>query len=91
MIIKAFKIQPGVVEKIFKKHNVLQEEIHDVLKNDAPIFRRVGGNQYLAIGTSRNRYITIFFQYEEKTKEVEITTAYPSVNKQIKFYKRLKK
>jgi len=86
VIIKAFKIQPTTVEKIFKKHNVLQEEIYDVLKNDAPIFRKVGGEQYISIGISRSRYITIFFKFQNN--EAEITTAYPSPIGQIKFYKK---
>ncbi|MBN1157432.1 hypothetical protein JXA85_07455 [Candidatus Woesearchaeota archaeon] len=88
MIIKALKIELETATKIFSKHNVLQEEIHDVLSNDKPIYRKVGGNQYLAIGMSRSRYLTIFFYYDEKTKEAEITTAYPSDKDQIRFYKK---
>ncbi|MBU1198870.1 MAG: hypothetical protein KKF46_04880 [Nanoarchaeota archaeon] len=88
MIIKAFKIEPEAAIKIFEKHNVRQEEIYDVLKNNKPKFKKAGGNQYVAIGSSRSRYITIFFNYDEKTKEAEITTAYPSGKSQIKFYKK---
>ena len=88
MIIKAFKIDPEVTTKIFSKHNVLQEEIYNVLKNDQPKFKRVGGSQYVAIGLSRSRYVTIFFEYDEKTKEANITTAYSSSNNQIKSYKK---
>jgi len=88
MIIKVLKITPEVAIKIFEKHNVLQEEIYDVLKNDKPIFKKAGKNQYIAVGLSRNRYITIFFTYNEKIKEAEITTAYPSDKGQIKSYKR---
>jgi hypothetical protein len=84
--ITVIKIQPETAIKIFEKHDVLQEELYDVLKNDAPIFRKVGGDQHLAIGYSRSRYLTIFFHYNNK--EVEITTAYPSDKKQIKYYKR---
>lgn len=87
MIIKAIKIRPEIAVKIFEEHNVLQEEVEDALKNDKPKFRKVGGNQYVAIGLSRNRYITIFFRYYQK--EAEITTAYPSDKGQIKSYKRM--
>ncbi|MBU0980023.1 MAG: hypothetical protein KJ709_04425 [Nanoarchaeota archaeon] len=91
MKIKAIKIQLETVFKIFDKHNVLLEEIYDVLKNDKPIFRKVSGNQYVAFGVSRNRYLTIFFMYDKITKEAEITTTYPSDRKQIKYYKKVGK
>ncbi len=90
MIIRAIKIEPETAIKIFEKHNVLEEEIYDALKNDKPKFKKVGGNQYLTIGFGRSRYLTIFFKYGEKTKEAEITTAYPSDKGQIKSYKRMK-
>jgi len=90
MIIKAIKIEAGAAVKIFEKHNVMQEEIYDVLKDDNPKFKKVGGNQYLAIGFSRSRYVTIFFTYDKKTKEAEITTAYPSSRGQIRSYKLMK-
>ncbi|MBU0629197.1 MAG: hypothetical protein KKC75_08475 [Nanoarchaeota archaeon] len=88
MIIKAIKIEPETIIKIFDKHNVLQEEIFDVLKNDDPRFKKVGGNQYAAIGLSKSRYLTIFFRYDEG--EAEITTAYPSDKNQIRSYKKVK-
>ncbi|MCK5282924.1 MAG: hypothetical protein KAK00_05940 [Nanoarchaeota archaeon] len=88
MNIKALKIDPGTVIKIFEKHNVLQEEIYDMLKNDKPKFKKAGSNQYIAIGLSRSRYLTIFFTYDDKTNEAEITTAYPSDKGQIKSYKK---
>lgn len=90
MIIKAIKIEPEIAIKIFEKHNILQEEIYDVFANN-PKFKRVGGNQYVAIGLSRNRHVTIFFTYDEKKKkEAEITTAYSSSKSQIKSYKRMR-
>ena len=88
MIIKSIKIETDVIIKIFDKHNVLQEEIYDALKNDAPRFKNVGGNQYAAIGLSRSRYLTIFFRYDNG--EAEITTAYPSDKGQITTYKKMK-
>lgn len=89
MKIKAIKIEPEVALKIFEKHTVAQEEIYEILKNDRPIFRKVGGDQYLAMGLSKTRYITIFFKYNSETKEADITTAYPSDKKQIKSYRKV--
>lgn len=91
MLIRAIEIDPWIAIKIFEKHHVRQEEIYEVLKEDKPQFRRVGGDQYVAIGVSKSRYVTIFFQYHQSTKEAEITTAYPSDKRQIKSYKRMKK
>ncbi|MEK6921061.1 MAG: hypothetical protein AABX82_04210 [Nanoarchaeota archaeon] len=91
MNITAIKIQSLTAIKIFEKHNVLQEEVYQVLKEDKPQFRRVGGEQYVVIGLSKSRYVTIFFMYDEITKEAEITTAYPSDKKQIKSYNRVEK
>lgn len=91
MKIKAIKIEPDIAIKIFQKHNVQEQEVYETLKEGNPQFRRVGGNQYVAIGLSKGRYITIFFRYDSNTKEVDITTAYPSDKKQIKSYKRAKK
>jgi hypothetical protein len=86
--ILAFKIEPSVAIKIFGKHSVLMEEIEDALIKDRPVFRKAGGGQYCAIALSRSRYITIFFTYDEKTKEAEIATAYPSSKSDIRHYKR---
>ena len=89
MKIKAFTIEPLIAIKIFEKHNVRQEEVYEALKDDKPQFRKVGGDQYVAIGLSKSRYITMFFRYDQKIKEAEIITAYPSDKKQIKSYKRM--
>ena len=91
MKIEAIKIQPYTIIKIFEKHNVLQEEVYQVLKEDKPQFRRAGGDQYIVIGLSKNRYVTIFFTYDQSTKEAEIITAYPSDKKQIKAYNKVEK
>ncbi|MBS3098150.1 hypothetical protein J4209_05130 [Candidatus Woesearchaeota archaeon] len=87
MIIKAIKIEPETAVKIFENHNVLQEEVYEVFA-DKPKFKKAGGDQYIAIGLSKSRYLTIFFRYDKKTKEAELTTAYPSDKIQIKFYKK---
>ncbi len=88
MIIKAIKIEPKIAIKIFDKHNVLSGEIFDMLKDDKPKFKKAGGDQYIAIGYSKNRYLTVFFRYYGN--EAEITTAYPSDRGQIKSYKKMK-
>ncbi len=91
MIIKAIKIEAATAIKISEKHNIGQSEVYDMLKDDSPQFRRAGGNQYVAIGKSKSRFITAFFTYDEQTKEAEITTAYPSDRKQITMYRKVKK
>ena len=89
MLIKSIVIQPEISVKIFEKHNVLQDEIYDVLKHNKPTFKKVSGNQYVAVGLSRSRHITIYFNYDKNMNEAEITTAYPSDKRQIRAYKRM--
>ncbi|MBI2176280.1 hypothetical protein HYU40_02930 [Candidatus Woesearchaeota archaeon] len=88
MIVKAVKIEPATAVKIFEKHNVLQEEVYAALNSGNPKFKKAGGNQYAAIGLSQSRHITVYFSYDEKTKEAEVETAYPSSKKQIKSYRK---
>ena len=90
MRIKAIKIEPAIVIKIFEKHDIQQDEVVELLKEDYPTFRKVGGDQYLAMGLAKSRYVTIYFRYDTQTEEAEITTAYPSDGGQIKSYKRWK-
>ena len=66
----------------------MSEEAERVLKDNKTIFKKVAGSQYVAIGLG-DRYLTIFFEYNSKTKEADITTAYPSSRKQIKSYKKM--
>ncbi len=80
------KIEPEIVVKIYKKHSVLSDEIEKVLLKDKAIFKKVSGNQYLAIGLWK-RYLTIFFEYNAETNEAKIMTAYPPSRKQIKTYR----
>lgn len=88
MIIRALKITPETAIKVFEKHNVLQEEIYDALKTGKPRFKKAGGDQYIAIGLSQSRYVTIYFSYDKRTREAEIKTAYPSSKVQVKAYKK---
>jgi len=90
LLIKAVKIEPKIAVKIYEKHAVFTEEIEQVLKERKTVFKKVGGSQYIALGLW-DRYLTIFFMYDSKTKEASITTAYPSSRKQIHIYKRLVK
>lgn len=73
--------------KINEKHSISSEEVTDVLINDRAIFNKVGGKQYVALGIW-NKYITVFFNYNNKSKEASVTTAYPSSKKQIGLYRR---
>ena len=88
MFVKAVKIKPATAIKIYEKHSVLSEEAERVLKDNKTIFKKVAGSQYVAIGLG-DRYLTIFFEYNSKTKEANVTTAYPSSRKQIKSYKKM--
>lgn len=88
--IEAIVIEPIIAIKIYKKHRVTTKEIRLVLKENAPIFRKVGAKHYMAIGLF-HRYLTIFFTYDSKLKTAYIQTAYPSARWQIKLYKRRKK
>lgn len=90
MKIDIIRIDPQIQRKIYEKHNILAEEIELVLKENKPIFKKVGGNQIMAIGLY-NRYITIFFKYNPKRKQATITTAYPSDKKQTKYYKKTRR
>ena len=88
MLIKAVTIEAATAIKIYEKHSVLSQEVERVLTEQATIFKRVAGSQYAAVGLA-DRYLTIFFRYDDRTKEATITTAYPSSRKQVRFYKRM--
>lgn len=87
VFIKGIVIDTEIEQKIFEKHSVLPDEIRNILKDGKPLFKKIGGNQYIAIGLAE-RYLTIFFKYDSITKEAKITTAYPSSKTQIRSYKR---
>lgn len=89
MFIRSVTIELAAAIKIYDKHFVLSEEIERVLRSRKTIFKRVGGNQYVALGVA-DRYLTIFFGYDSKSKEAIVTTAYPSSRKQIKSYRRIR-
>lgn len=59
----------NIIEKLVRKHNVLQNEVREVLSNK-PYFRfvekghRPGENVYAAMGqTNSGRYLIVFFVY----------------------------
>lgn len=89
MRINIVRINPDVQKKLYEKHNVLSDEIRKVLEENEPIFKKVGGNQYVAIGRYY-RYLTIFFTYDKKRKQATITTTYVSDKRQIRYYKRIR-
>ena len=89
MIISEIFISRENKIKIFEKHNVLAREIKEAIMEDKPIFRKVAANQYICIGQSKSRHLTVFFEHS-KDNSIEITTAYPSSKSQIKFYKKAK-
>ena len=90
MEIRAVSIKPEIQQKIYRKHGILTQEIEAILAEGKPIFKKASGNQVMAIGLF-NRYVTIFFEYDSKTKEADITTAYQSDRKQVKYYKKTRK
>ena len=91
MKIKAVSVKPEIQKKIYRKHGILIEEIERILTEEGkPIFRKVSNKQLMAIGLF-NRYVTVFFEYNSKTKEADIKTAYQSDKKQIKYYKKVRK
>lgn len=90
MRIEIICIDAEIKKKIYEEHSVFAEEIEEVLKEDEAIFKKTGGDQYEAIGLY-NRYLTVYFRYDQDTKQAVITTAYPSNKKQIKHYKKIRK
>src|SRR3989338_5387471 len=70
--------------KIKNKHGISKNEIFSAMSEGNPIFKRVGGNQVMAI-TKYSRFITIFFTYTKQIAKVK--TAYLSSESQIKRYK----
>ena len=69
-----------IVEKIYRKHNVKEHEVVEILKN-RPQFRfvekghRKDENVYAALGqTNSGRYLVVFFIYKE-SKEALIISA----------------
>jgi hypothetical protein len=77
MWVGPIKIEPPIMKKIASKHHLLPQRVWDVF-DDAPIFRRVGGGQHLALGYSIGKLIAVFFTYNTKTKEALVATAYPA-------------
>lgn len=90
MKIDIIRIDAKTKTKIYEEHSILADEIENVLQDDKAIYKKTGGNQIIAIGLF-NRYITVYFRYNAKTKQATITTAYPSSKKQIKHYRKKRK
>ena len=90
MRIEILRINLDTKKKIYEEHSILADEIENVLQDDKAIYKKTGGNQVIAIGLF-NRYITVYFRYNAKTKQATITTAHPSNKKQIKHYRKKRK
>ena len=84
MLIKEIQIDKKVEYKIYKKHGVIFYEVKNGLLSK-PYFRKTKDEKYLAI-TKFNRFITVIFTYENGI--ADIITAYPSLEWQIKLFKR---
>ena len=89
MRIEKVIVERNTAVKIYNRHRVTTKEIKLVLKENKPIFKKVGGGQYMAIGLF-HRHVTIFFIYDKQSKIADIKTAYPSSKWQINLYKRKK-
>jgi len=89
MIMNAVKISLQTKIKIYEKHGITFEEIENTILQGKPYFSKTKLGRYVVLG-KWNRYITIVFSFNEKYKEAEIITAYPSSGWQIKLYKKKK-
>ena len=72
--------------KILSKHNIEANEIINVLLSN-PLVLKTKLERFIAIGYYQ-RYLTVIF--DNKEKNTNIVTAYPSSEAQIKLYKRKK-
>lgn len=87
MIIEKVKISLKTKIKIYEKHGITMDEIKNTLLQNKPYYSKTKDRRYVALG-KWNRIITIVFEYNQKYKEADIVTAYPSSDWQIKLYKR---
>lgn len=84
---------PQVIDKLDWKHNVIPEEVDEVLF-DNPLYRKVqkghipGEDLYAALGqTKAGRYLVIFFIYKV-TREALILSARDMNKREIRQYER---
>lgn len=84
---------PQVIDKLEWKHNVVPEEVEEVIF-DKPKFRKVqkghipGENLYAALGkTNAGRYLIVFFIYK-LTREALILSARDMEDSERKNYER---
>ncbi len=83
-----------IVEKLWQKHGVEENEVVEVLKNKSTRFRfiekghREGENVYAALGqTDAGRYIVVFFVYK-KYHQVLVVSARNMTKTERKRYER---
>lgn len=84
MRISKVLIEEFVKEKVLAKHNVKATEIEEVLLQDHLLLKSKIG-RYTAIGHYQ-RYLTIIFEY--KNGNATVITAYPSSDRQVRYYKK---
>jgi uncharacterized DUF497 family protein len=87
MYIKKVLISQKTHEKIFDKHGIKLKEVEQALLENTPRFFKTRDGRYLALAF-QERYLTMVFEYHQGT--VEVITAYPSAEWQIRLYKRKK-
>lgn len=93
MRIKRIIIPAYVLNKLYWKHHVSEEEVHEVLRRHPEIdFVEKGDidgeNVYLALGqTESGRYLSVFFIYK-KNKNVIVISARDMVKKERRRYDR---
>jgi len=86
MLIKEVQIDKIIERKIYKKHGVIFYEVKNGLLSN-PYVKKTKDDRYMAI-TKFSRFITVIFAYENRI--VDIITAYPSSEWQIKLFKNKK-
>ncbi len=85
---------PDIVDKLDWKHNIIPEEVDEVLFVGRPLYRKVqkghipGEDLYAALGqTEAGRYLVVFFIYKS-TREALILSARDMNKKERRQYER---
>lgn len=84
----------SIVEKLARKHNVVQQEVREVLAN-RPKFRRVekghraGENLYSAFGrTNSGRYLVVYFVHKKDRRALVISAREMSAAERKRYEKK---
>lgn len=95
MLEKDFKISRNISEKIYKKHNVIEEEVYEcflnrdgsLLKDSRLNHRTDPPTMWFIARTDHNRLLKIVF-IEFSDGRYEIKTAYEPNEEEVKIYER---